>query len=750
MSDTNTIDKTESAEQAIVNKFLNENRAFLAPDQEIQRNHHVNERSEREDAAMAGGVDSHLMADIRANLQASLDETFGIAEMTVASPAASCGDMSTGYFTASGDLSLGSTRGVAGFTVSLHYTLRFILKYFKDDPTVGINPGDGFLINDCHYGGIHSPDQHLFMPIFADDELVAWTVCALHEGEIGAKVPGGMGPTIESPWDEGFRGSPIKLVENYKMKTDLVTLVQNNSREPQVIMADIKARLAACKRMESRFHEQMEQYSTDTLIAFMRSNVEFMRAEARNRIADMPDGTMRTTFYCDDTMRETALIKCIYNFTVKGDKVTVDMRGSSPELYNRPINSLLTTQTLGVAIAFAHHVWPDLPCAQAVIDRFEFLTDPNSLVDASPAVPVALCMQPAFKCITASEIAFSKFYYGAPKRYAKTKAGWFNQPQGVIYGGINQHMDSVGNMCGDLNGMAGGAKSDGDGEHSLSPNFGAATDIGEAEAAEENLPFVCVMSKKIWPDNVGFGKYRGGAAYQYGMMRFGDQPFGFQSITGGSFFPSTQGLFGGYACPTYAVCRIRGKNLFNVFKEQPELFNADMFQLMNDQNIEGATYESLKMAVPFELYSEGELFMTSQGAGGGYGDVLERDTALIIKDLEEGVISHETATDLYHLVYNASNLVVDEAATVKARNAERQARLARGQSWDEFVAEHVRDEPPEGIQYFGSWNDSEELYAGMYGKGLPGQLPPLMMPDPTEVALAEARAEIAALKAQQA
>ena len=395
-------------------------------------------------------------------------------------------------------------------------------------------------------------------------------------------------------------------------------------------------------------------------------------------------------------------------------------------------------------------MWPDLPCAQAVIDRFEFLTDPDSLVDASPAVPVALCMQPGFKAITATEIAFSKFYYGAPKRYAKTKAGWFNQPQGVIYGGINQHMDSVGNMCGDLNGMAGGAKFDGDGEHSLSPNFGAATDIGEAEAAEEGLPFVCVMSKKIWPDNNGFGKFRGGAAYQYGMMRFGDQPFGFQSITGGSFFPSTQGLFGGYACPTYAVCRIRGKNLFNVFKKQPELFNADMFQLMNDQNIEGATYETLKMAVPFELYSEGELFMTSQGGGGGYGDVLERDTALIIKDLEEGVISHETATDLYHLVYNETNLVVDEAATVEARNAERQARIARSQSWDEFVAEHVKDTPPEGVQYFGSWNGSEELYAGIYGKGLPGQLPPLMMPDPTEVALAQAKAEIAALKAQQA
>jgi hypothetical protein len=184
MNDTNT-----TAEQAIVNKFLKENVSFLAPDQDIQRNHHVNERSTREEEVLRDGVDSHLMAEVRANLQSALDETYGIAEMTVATPAAQCGDMSTGYFNAGGDLSLGSTYGVAGFTVSLHYTLRFILKYFKDDPTVGVKPGDGFLINDCHYGGIHSPDQHLFMPIFHGDELVAWTCCAMHEGEIGAKVP---------------------------------------------------------------------------------------------------------------------------------------------------------------------------------------------------------------------------------------------------------------------------------------------------------------------------------------------------------------------------------------------------------------------------------------------------------------------------------------------------------------------------------------------------------------------------------
>ncbi len=747
MNDTNV---DHSAEQALVNKFLHENRSFLAPDQEIQRNHHTGPRTPREEAILSRGLDSHRMAEIRTNLQAALDETFNIAEMTVASPAAQCADMSVGYFSAGGDLALGSSRGVAGFTVSLHYTIRFILKYFKDDPTVGLKPGDAFLINDCHYGGVHSPDQHLFMPIFHEDELVAWTVCAMHEGEIGARVPGGMGPTIESPWDEGFRGSPIKIVENYALKTDLVTLVQNNSREPQVVVADLKARLAACRRMERRFHEQQAQYGVDDLIGFLRGNVEFMQEEGRRRIAELPDGTVRVTLFCDDTMRESALMKVSLAFTVKGDRVLVDLRGSAPELYNRPINSLLSSQAIGISLALAHHIWPDLPSAQAITDQFDFITDPNSLMDASPAVPVALCMQPLFKVLTATELAFSKFYYGAPKRYAKTKAGWFNQPQGIIYGGINQHMDSVGNVCGDLNGMGGGAKFDGDGEHSLTPMFGAATDIGESEQAEENLPFIYAISKRLWPDNVGFGKYRSGVGYQFGLMRFGSQPFGFQVFSGGAYFPSTMGLFGGYACPTYSVCRIRGKNLFEEFKNNPELFEADLFTLMNERPIEGVTYEALPMAVSFDFYSEGELIMQSQGAGGGYGDVLDRDPELVMQDLQEGLISPETASELYKVVYNPDNRVVDQEATAAARQAERQARLERGLSWDEFMAQHVKPEPPEGVMYFGSWNGSEELYAGPYGKGLPGQLPPLMMPDPLQVANTQLQAEVAALKAQLA
>jgi acetone carboxylase alpha subunit len=124
-----------------------------------------------------------------------------------------------------------------------------------------------------------------------------------------------MGPDVESPWDQGFRGSPIKIVDNYRIK-NLYTLLQKNSREPNLIGADIKARLAACIRLERRFHEQMEQHGTDNMIGFMRNNLEQLADEARRRIAALPDGKMRTVMYIDSTMREPALLRININFTI--------------------------------------------------------------------------------------------------------------------------------------------------------------------------------------------------------------------------------------------------------------------------------------------------------------------------------------------------------------------------------------------------------------------------------------------------
>jgi N-methylhydantoinase B/oxoprolinase/acetone carboxylase alpha subunit len=588
----------------------------------------------------------------------------------------------------------------------------------------------------------------MFMPVYHNGERICWVACSYHQGENGAREPGGMGPGIESPWDEGFKGSPMRLVENRELKRDIVTLMQNSSREPQFLYSDFKARLGACCRLEKRIHEAIETFGIDAVIGFLRKNVEDVEAEAARRLTEIPPTIVRASYYLDSTMREDALLRLRTKITFGDGKVIVDLRGSSPEIANRPINGMRSGVAVGSLMSLTSFVWPDLPASPSLINKFEFITDEKSLADAGNDMPIALCMQVIFKVITSLEVAFAKATYSLPKRYSNIKAPWFNQPVSILYGGLTQHNDTVGNCCADLNGMPGGAKCNADGEHSIAPNFSSMVDSGECEDIEENLPFQYIIGKVIEADNCGFGKYRGGSGYQYGLMRQGLQPFGFQTICGGSNFPTTFGLFGGYGSPVYPTAKIKGGDLYGQMKANPEKFTASMATLLNEQPFEGATYESCPNAWTFEFAQEGDMYLVSQGAGGGYGDVLEREPAAVIRDLEEGIVSAGVAQELYQVRYDEETLVLDEAATEQARAAERQARLERGLDWDTYMASEVTDRPELSVPFFGSWNEIDLLFAGDIS-GKAGTLPPIYMPDPKDVEIAQLKAKLSALSAEE-
>jgi predicted unusual protein kinase regulating ubiquinone biosynthesis (AarF/ABC1/UbiB family)/N-methylhydantoinase B/oxoprolinase/acetone carboxylase alpha subunit len=716
-------------EQQLVAQFLTSNAGFVGPDPLILNDHKFGPRSAQEEQALQEPIDLHLFQEIRNRLTSVLDENFEISEQTVAAPAAKFADLCTAFMTGAGDVALLSNRGVSGFAVVMHYPVRHILKYFANDPSVGLREGDAFIVNDARFGGIHSPDQSMVMPFFHEGKLVAWTVCAMHEGEVGARAPGGMGPTIESPYEEGFRGSPIKIAENFRLKADIVTLIQNAVREKEVMLVDIRARLATCIRLAESLTKTIHEFGLLPVLGAMRHTLELVAEETARRIEALPRGTVRTAFYIDSTTRETALLKFNVALKCEGHRMVVDLRGSAPEIANRSLNCPITASKIGLMQALMSFFWPDLPKSPAVLQHFDVLADPKSMVNCSYEAPIAMNVMTGFKLITAMEVLMAKLSFSVPTKFATIKAPWYNQPAGMMYGGETQYGHEVGNICADLNGMAGGARANRDGEHSICANFAQMNDIGESEDTEEDLPVVMLSSKKFTPDVGSFGKFRGGSGYQTMYTRFGRQNFGFQAITTGSKFPSTVGLFGGYACPTYPLVKVKGINVFDELKEKPQHFNVDVVELLSKRPFRGASYETVPGSLEFELAFEGELYVLHQGAGGAYGDVLDRAPELVVKDLKEGLISSWTARHIYQVAVNDDTFAVDLASTQRLREEERQRRRTRGKRWADFVANDVTRSPPIGVMFFGCWNDSQEIYGGMY-RALPGQFPrEIYMPD---------------------
>ena len=428
----------------------------------------------------------------------------------------------------------------------------------------------------------------------------------------------------------------------------------------------------------------------------------------------------------------------------------MDFRGSAPQFINRSVNTNIASFKAALCTGLLQNIWPDLPHTMAVLSPIEIITDRNSILDAEGEMPQAMSLMPLFKACVVWTIPMNKLSYSVPRRYSAVIASQYDQAATFIYGGLTQHGDITGNFCADINGNGQGARSHADGEHSVSPVFGFMCDTGEHEIAEEETPIVRLGAQRLAKDRIGWGKYRGGMGYEQIATARDSGLWGFMTGCEGSKFPSAQGLFGGYSCPSYQLMKIKGVNIFNVLHEDPKAVEVfDIVKLMNERPIQGGQYSSNDMGMTFELCQEGEIYMICQGSGGGYGDVLERDPALVMKDLAEDLMSHENARDIYKVVYDEATLVVDEEATAELRLQYRRERIARGKPFDAFCKEWVTSEPPTHLPYFGSWDDPKQIFATTAGQKIKmnaDQLQGAFMLNPKDLRIAELEAQLKELR----
>lgn len=739
-------------DQEILDKFLKANQLFYGPDPEIMTYHGLEPRTEEEERVLQQEFDTHKASMCRGRILSALDETHTMVEQMGVAPGAKWGDIVTSVFTASGDLASTGTHGLVAFASVVGYPIKFINKYWIDDPSVGVHDGDAFIHNDSRYGNIHNTDQSMMMPVFWEGKLVCWVSSTIHEGENGAIEPGGMPSIAESKYDEGLKMCPFKVARNDELCRDILTFLQNSVRDPKLQLADMKVKLHVAIRLRERIHAIIEEFGVDYLLGTMRKSLEDTEVMVRNRISEIPNGTYRINTFLDGTLRENLISKVPMSMTIKDDRMIWNLQGAAPQYNNRSINVVGASFKTCLGTGLTLWVWPDLPKNQAAFAPVDVEFDDNSLLNASPETPNAMSLLPIFRAFSLPAATLAKAQFCMPKRFTAVSAAAYNQPATLIYGGMTQHSEVTGNFCADINGNGTGGREDKDGEHALSPVFGYMADTGEMELAEEELPYIRLVSQKLTKDRVGFGKFRSGQGYEQIATVRHTVEFGFMSGQCGGKHNTAPGLFGGYGCPAYPLAKVKNINVLETLKDSPADFDFDLIELMNSQKIAGGEY-STQGAMNFELCEEGELYMICQGAGGGYGDVLDREPKMVMKDIAEGLLSEETARMIYKVDFNAENRVLDETGTKKLRAEERKARIARGIPYDEFIKSWVKDEPAEGLPYMGSWGDDpSKLIVSPPGgarRVIEAGSEGVMLPNPKDLRIAELEAQLEKLSEKQ-
>ena len=615
------------------------------------------------------------------------------------------GDSMAGLYTAAGDL-VTTVCGTYLHCITGQIPIKFILKYWKDNPSVGVRQGDIFYCNEAAYGGIHNPDQFAIMPIFHDGELIAWSVVGAHQSETGGKEPGGEITTARTRHDEGMKLIPIKIGDNYLLRDDLLKMMENFiSRAPRMQITDVKARVAACDRIRLRLQTLAEKRGTRFLTGLFRKMITETAEGARARIRTWNDGIYRHVVFIDTTGFDAALIKTPVTIEKRGDRITIDLCGASPE-HEGSFQALAPAVRAHCAVHLYQFPFHDFPLSAGMLEPIDFKIEHGTVLD--PDTEAAISCAPITASVTFPLLAvcFSKMMFDSEQRDLVCGFASSNSAAPMI-SCVNQHGVKLTDFMGyPLNAWGLAARHDKDGVDVFGFPHGPWGKAPDVEDIENEFP-VLHLYQKIEPNTCGFGMYRGGSGAAVSYIIHGVPHTIWTATSKESKFPTHSGLFGGYSESVVPAVRVVETDALAKMGEGVVLPNTD-HELLAHNTLGGRVIREHQTR-PARIVHRGEVICSTTQGAGGYGDVLERDPAAVMGDVRDSIITDWVAREVYRVAYDAETLAVDDADTERLRGNARKQRLANGRTWDEFHAEWDELRPPDHvIKYYGTWPDAKK------------------------------------------
>ncbi|MCP4719521.1 MAG: hydantoinase B/oxoprolinase family protein [Desulfobacteraceae bacterium] len=615
------------------------------------------------------------------------------------------GDVAFGVYTGLGDLSVVAT-GIWFHAVLGQIPVKYIVKHWIDEPSVGVKEGDAFFWNDPFYGGVHGADMGLCVPVFYKGKLVCFTGAVVHTGESGGSEPGGIVGSARSKYDEGLLAPPLKVGENYALKEDILTMFSAMNRDPRTMILDIKARLAACRIAQRRIVELIDQKGVEFFMGALRKILQVTSDAAKKKVSRLNDGVFRQPRFMDTVGTETALTKIDITLTKKNDKIKFTFDDTTPMLPDKPLNTFFQG-IIGLSMVyFCGWFLHDLPANNGLLEVLDWEFPENSLINAKGDAPTS--MSP----FTQTCFAHGMFLAGARMSYhldsLRSVAAWYQGFGVPIYGGMNQWNEPIADITPEINATGAGARPDMDGVDGAGAFFATMSDCSDVETTESDRPFLYLF-RNYFKNSYGHGKFRGGSGLGFGLMMHHVPWVAMGSLGYGSNFPSTLGIFGGYAVPTVFIKTTSNSNMKQLLEESNSDLPNTMDNLYEDENPETGADEYSHITMPIRPMVNGDTFYVPVGGGAGYGDALERNPKDVIKDLKNNKTTHWVAKNIYKIAYDEKTLRLDKKKTEETRSEAKLERINQGKPYDEFEAEWLKLRPSdEALKYYGAYPNPSE------------------------------------------
>ncbi|EAU48324.1 hydantoinase B/oxoprolinase family protein [Salipiger bermudensis] len=496
-------------------------------------------------------------------------------------------------------------------------------------------PGDVAFTNDPYSGHVatHAPDTHLWKPVFADDEIVAWTGGHIHNTDMGGAVPASLSRSLTEIHQEGLRFPPMKLVREGVFDEQIMKIMSTNVRKPALNIGDIKALVGALNTGERKVHAMIDRFGKQGFVSGVAALMSQAEAQARAILTEIPDGEYVFADYADEDSDEANPCRLKLTLTIRGDEAILDFTGSDPQLassLNVPSGGDPRHTMLLVGVYYVLYTLnPRILLNTGLTRPFTCIAPEGTVLN--PVAPAAVGMR-SLTCARLRSVIFGAFVQAIPDRMPAAPAG-----NNCIVNVMTRDERSQRTVIAAVNPVVGG----GGGMPHRDGTNGSGADAAylkntPIEITETEVP-VEFVKYGLARDTGGAGRWRGGLA--------------------------TEMAFRVFTPDSRITARNRDRSFF-----RPWGTDGGRAAGLADMVVNPDTPDARRMgSKDTAILQPGDVLEVRSAGGGGRGNPAEREPWRVARDVARGYVSPEAAERDYGVILRDGE--VDEAATEAARAA---------------------------------------------------------------------------------
>ncbi|MFO1466687.1 MAG: hydantoinase B/oxoprolinase family protein [Steroidobacteraceae bacterium] len=552
--------------------------------------------------------------------------------------------------------------GIVEWTQCLEEAGRYISKEYEENP--GILEGDQFVLNCTEIAAVHLMDIQVLKPVFWNGERIAWVNTAGHNMDVGGINIGGAHLDARERVQEGLSMWGIKLCERGVVRKDIETTIKNMTRQPELLVLELRARMAANNAAERRLLGTIQEFGIDKVKAIFEELPRYSEQRIRQRLGKLPDGEFTARHYFESIVEGEGPLAVQCKLIKKGTTLTLDFTGSSPQSAGAQ-NVALPGAKSNAECPFLMMLAHDIPWNYGLWGVINWVVPLGTVVNPTDTAPVSIntpagagyvtigcvldCISQLYLCSDEKQEAFAcgSNAFNNPMLYGRDKNGKYF---------ITMMMENL--ICG------AGAMIHRDGDDTCSNMWTTKPQVANLERSEQLFPWLYLWRKEAI-DTGGPGRHRGGTACYNAFIPWSSDKLEAHDNGMGDVIRLSNGLAGGYPAPNVKQYIIRESNI-------EALFEAGEMPAEGEEISGKRTEYGCNTTFPF---NRGDVYTVYFGGGGGFGDPLSRDPGKIEADIRNEYISVDEAARTYGVVVDPKTMKTDGSATAKRRSDIRSERL---------------------------------------------------------------------------